>query len=169
MYKILIGQSNDSLPHGVSLIGNIVSDYRNCSSASIPEIYCSCYEETPIFDSSVIKASETVPKIVDKINEMTEKFRSKCTKFVFRAINAIYKRMNHLKTEKDDLGKSQSFIVQLYVSPGMALFETVIKRTDKKSGFEILGEITRINRYGNQSHCITDKRLKSFCFCNDLF
>ena len=34
--------------------------------------------------------------------------------------------------------------------------------------FKVSKEISRINKYGNQSHCVRDPSVTKFCYCNDL-
>jgi hypothetical protein len=53
------------------------------------------------------------------------------------------------------------------VKPGKALFESTVHKIGGKN-FEVIGDISRINKYGNQSHCIHNPFLEKYCFCNDL-
>lgn len=40
--------------------------------------------------------------------------------------------------------------------------------THHKNRFELTADISRINMYGNQSHCISDPFYQKYCYCNDL-
>lgn len=40
--------------------------------------------------------------------------------------------------------------------------------THHNKTFELTAEISRINMYGNQSHCILDPFYQKYCYCNDL-
>ena len=97
-------------------------------------------------------------------------FREKCIEYKFESIYKVYNRSNSRNDKKYSLGNSEFYLIQLYVNPGMALFETLIKRnaTKHKIDFKVISDITRINRYGEQSICINDKILKNYCYCNDL-
>ncbi len=53
------------------------------------------------------------------------------------------------------------------MKPGEAFFESTVQRNGDKN-FEVIGDISRINRYGNQSHCIHNSFLEKYCFCDDL-
>lgn len=44
--------------------------------------------------------------------------------------------------------------------------EASVKR--RKDNYEVSSEISRINMYGNQSHCINDDIYLKYCFCKDL-
>jgi hypothetical protein len=58
--------------------------------------------------------------------------------------------------------------VMVQVMPSKALFEGTVEVTAwSKQGY-IVGDVNRINRYGNQSHCITDSIVQLYCFCTDL-
>ena len=131
-------------------------------------MYCSCFEDNEIKDYDIIKPKQTIPKIVKKLISFTSGVRSKCAEYVFHSIHKLYERSISRTDETYNLGDSKIFIIQLYVNPGMALFETVLRSYPKENKFEIIGEITRINLYGKQPHCLNDKLLNSFCFCKDL-
>jgi len=54
--------------------------------------------------------------------------------------------------------------VAVEVSPSGAQLEAVVrKRFDQKP--EVLGDVNRINKYGNQSSCVIDVDLKLYCLC----
>ncbi len=53
------------------------------------------------------------------------------------------------------------------MKPGKACFESIVQQTVDKN-FEVIGDVSRINRYGNQSHCIHNSFLEKYCFCKDL-
>ena len=120
-------------------------------------------------DYSVIKPNDTIPKIIKSINWYSRDYRIKCTEYKFAAIEKLYLRKLTRTLSEDELGDdSQLYIVQLYVNPGMALFETLIKGKDRNTKFDVFKEINRINIYGNQSHCISHKFIKNYCYCKDM-
>jgi hypothetical protein len=57
------------------------------------------------------------------------------------------------------------FRVTVRVKPSGALLEGTLKQ-DAWSEASVVGDVNRINRYGNQSSCVTNKLLKLYCFCD---
>ena len=105
---------------------------------------------------------------MDKINEKTAKVRKNCSEYEFQSIHKLYERvLNPTETSNDIFKTIRTFIIHVYLNPGKALFETIVKLINKDK-VEIKGEIARLNLYGNQSHCMNDKLLKNFCYCKDL-
>ena len=129
-------------------------------------MFCSCHEDIEINDFDVIKPNTTVTKIVEKINSYTDHLRNKCSEFHFKSINKLYERIVSRTDTEYQLGDSSIFIIQIYVNPGEALFETVIRNFDNNTKTEVVGEMSRINLYGKQADCLKDKLLKNYCFCN---
>ena len=131
-------------------------------------MYCSCFEDNEIKDYDIIKPKQTIPKIMAKLHSFRFGLWSKCAKYVFHSIHKLYERSISRTDEEYNLGDSKIFIIQLYVNPGMALFETVLRSYLNETKFKIIGEIARINLYGVQPHCLNDKLLNNYCFCKDL-
>ena len=42
---LIDGKPDPLLPHGQSLFDDVLSDERDCNSSSIPDAFCSCYED----------------------------------------------------------------------------------------------------------------------------
>jgi predicted deacetylase len=104
-------------------------------------------------------------KIVEKINSLTNYLRPKCSEFEFESIHAAYERL--ITSTGDENFKKlnvKTFLIQVIVKPGEGLFESTVKSFDNKR-FEVIGDISRINSYGNQSHCIHNSFLERYCFC----
>ena len=109
------------------------------------------YEVT---DYYAINPTDSIQKIVDRINSYTKEYRSLCAEYKFDWIHKLYNRSLTRDDSEFKLGDSLICVIQVFLNPGMALFETVLRGFDGNSRFEIVSEITRINLYGNQSHCI---------------
>ena len=56
--------------------------------------------------------------------------------------------------------------------PSQGLFEVMVEYSEKVSDMTqmtLVGDIARIDRYGNQSHCIqTNVLLRQYCCCKDF-
>ena len=72
-------------------------------------------------------------------------------------------------SKRDDSGRYQ---LMLYTRPNNGLIEVMIDyRTisNNDSKIMIIGNPIRANKYGNQSHCVSNNTLlKEYCFCSDL-
>ncbi|XP_054164693.1 uncharacterized protein LOC128962340 [Oppia nitens] len=166
LHHIVHGKPNTSLPHGTSLFTPI-SDQRQCINASIPEMFCSCFSDQIVTDYQPFYRSGIIGQIVDHLNSLTDLYRYMCSTFKFHSVYRIYQRENSRNDSEYLLGQQVFYIIQLYVNPGMALFETVVKSLSTRSAnYTMIGKINRINRYGNQSDCINDKILKNYCYCD---
>ena len=127
--------------------------------AGIPSEFCACHDEQLILGSENVFSKDEITKIVDKINSYHEAYRGKCASYVFEKFLRVYQRIS------SGFFEYQEFLIQVYLNPGMALFETVVRRYTKTNRFEVLDEISRINRYGQHSYCIDHKIVANYCYC----
>jgi hypothetical protein len=56
----------------------------------------------------------------------------------------------------------KTYLIQVLVKPGKALFEFTLRSFDNER-YQIISHISTINRYGNQSSL-----LETYCYCNHL-
>ena len=54
------------------------------------------------------------------------------------------------------------------VRPSDALLDASARHFLADDRLEIFGDVSRINRYGNQSACVNDAILRKFCFCTSV-
>jgi hypothetical protein len=54
---------------------------------------------------------------------------------------------------------------RIQTRPGGALFEGTLRFDEETKNIQMMGDISRINRYGTQSHCIDTTNVKKFCYC----
>lgn len=52
------------------------------------------------------------------------------------------------------------------VFTGNANMEATVRQYE--DNFELTADVSRINKYGNQSHCISDPFYARYCYCRDL-
>ncbi|KAG5666120.1 hypothetical protein PVAND_017726 [Polypedilum vanderplanki] len=131
-----------------------ISINRTCADAGIPENYCTCspYEE---IDHSLPIVKNIANFIVNVLNALLSSHK-KCAQLKLE--NVISARELTYKKNKD-------FLVTLSVLPSKGKFEATVRKTSVKNSFELLGDISRINRYGDQSKCIRDAHLRKYCYC----
>jgi hypothetical protein len=84
------------------------------------------------------------------------------------------------KTLDDVMGKEIAFnnktdnefikhyLLTINVKPSNALFEATVKLNITSGQMLMIGEVSRINKYGDQSSCISDPFMRRYCFCRSL-
>lgn len=63
---------------------------------------------------------------------------------------------------------TRHFMVTVRVRPSGALLEATVGYDVATGNMTLIGDISRINLYGDQSHCIDSAFLKKYCFCRDF-
>ena len=66
--------------------------------------------------------------------------------------------------DRSDINEEMKYNIVLETSPGGGAFAAAVSKWSN-STMQIQGDIGRTNRYGNQSICLEDKRLRQYCFC----
>ncbi|KAK2157549.1 hypothetical protein LSH36_189g06091 [Paralvinella palmiformis] len=185
----LINYTDSGLASGrpkraISLFQDIPQN-RTCRQAGIAAHWCTCMDwiETSLGDKRVVQAADHVVKVV---NQLTTGQRALCAELGLDSIDAAMKlspneQMLKFKQSLDDHGRRGDFTdnmtptVELYqvsitTRPGGAKYEaTVTHETFNGSSWSLNEkDISRINRYGSQPHCISEKlpHLRPYCYCN---
>ncbi|XP_071442503.1 uncharacterized protein [Hetaerina americana] len=141
---------------------------RTCLEIGIPRMYCPCGDEKDL-DTEERRVVEAAEALKDHINGLIEASADgyKCSRLGVKKILSAQLLLPSSPLAID-------FVVETRVSielfPGGVQLEGLLQRNAwSKNGGRVTGDVNRINRYGNQSHCITDVYLKKYCFCKDLF
>ena len=166
---------SEELPKGISLLQEIPKR-RTCFEAAIQEHYCPCYSSTDTSTKDT-KIHEIALAIVDRLNTNLQDVREQCAVLTLsgiedaQLINANFQRAED--KEKFSFKKLffrppstaiSRFLVVVRTLPSQGIFEATVAYRNKND-IEFLGDINRINTYGNQSSCIDDTLLRSSCFC----
>uniref|UniRef100_A0A1I8AJ70 CST complex subunit CTC1 n=1 Tax=Steinernema glaseri TaxID=37863 RepID=A0A1I8AJ70_9BILA len=153
--------------NGHSLLKELPEN-RNCQSADIPEEQCVCQREISanISDPKVVQAAE---KLLGHINAQLP---PQCAQL---RTSSIKHAQMIIPNKKIALGRSSFFggsgsvyvdyRVTLEASPSGAVFEGILRNALEEGSFVVVGDISRINKYGNQSRCVNTQTLKKFCYC----
>lgn len=176
-------QAPVDLIRGESLL-SYINKSRHCERAGVAEHYCPCvqWKEIDTSSSHVRRAAQVV---VDHVNSLTSSDPlglSLCSRLQLHEISAAYQKLPNLKLAQfmgssDIHGRKPMFSrgavdeclyqVQLQTVPGNGLYEASVSFRDGK--YRVIGDISRINLYGEQPRCIVDKRpdLRKYCLCKD--
>lgn len=165
---------------GTSLFGPI-SSKRTCPQAGISEHYCICQVETSLALTDP-KCKMGGKLIVDTINQLIlDEFRNNsiCVKL---NLSKLYRCEESLPNHKvitnsrvyfgnlisDDEAKEVTSKLRIIVEviPSGGLFEATILYSKDHKTYNVINDISRVNKYGNQSSCIFDPILRKYCYCN---
>jgi hypothetical protein len=141
---------------GESLFSKM-SDTRNCSDVGVPDSMCSCSHYKKVKNIPLIYRKFNISDIVvKKLNDLLKNHKSICERLTLNKTIVV-----HEDTSKKRL---QAFKITIRTSPGAALFEAPVF-IDSTTNEHRVGQILRINRYGDQSKCVNDYFLRNYCFC----
>ena len=176
---------------GISLFRKIASD-RTCEDAGITTHWCGCLKRTELkINSDLVKLADHFVNLVNK--DILKEQSALCHTLELDRVIKVYSlnseidiKANNVLTlaEKRRIKKFflmeptkikfdfRKYFFQVQLKPGAAIFEfTIIVEQNLKNSTQILfietKEISRINKYGNDSICIFDNYpdLRKFCFC----
>ena len=164
---------------GISLFREIPAD-RTCEDADLETHWCSCLEWTnvDVKDPNVIASAKA---FVEHINELTKDKRELCEELSLHTINRAEKNDPHndllkfrkIETEngivKDNMTATEVFYqIQVTTKPNMALYESTVKHSITENTYTVNDkEISRVNLYGDQPHCVAEELpiLRIYCYC----
>ncbi|XP_069104200.1 uncharacterized protein [Argopecten irradians] len=175
-YSDLSGVSEDKPSRSTSIFKPL-PETLSCADASIPEHYCACYTSKPINKSAPV-VTAIARYLLQHINTMILPVRDKCAELSLDAVLEARAVQNSLERNVESETRftllnwvlspeeqyEQKYLVVIRTSPGNATFESTVKQTDK-GVFKILDEISRTNRHGAQSKCLSERQYKNYCYC----
>ncbi|KAL4236570.1 hypothetical protein ACF0H5_004955 [Mactra antiquata] len=162
---------NDKL-RGLSLFGKIPAD-RSCQEAAIPEHYCVCYKAQNISVGSDPNHHKMASEVVRKVNHLLSG-KPACAILSLNKLLSIQKINEASLTEirpdarrvihpRPQVDTREKYTIIVETEPGGGQFyATVIK---DGPWIHVLDELDRVNRYNNQSYCVTEHKLKPLCYC----
>lgn len=175
MSHLLTGHVPRNEPFGRSWLTTI--NNRNCESAGITPDWCLCWDYVTLDANSSI-GHQLGQVVIDNINKKLVG-HTRCAK------------RNLVKIEQIKMGKSATtiymknkpkekrlFMVKVRMSPGGGLVEATLQtfwkllntkdeqqHLEKPEAIEIVGEISRLDKYGPQAWCIRNAILEKYCYC----
>lgn len=181
---------------GTSLFSDI-SPYRNCKDAGIDSYWCSCLKRTKIeVDSDLINIAEYFVSYLNK--DILGGHLDLCHELELDTVNSVYLTSSYLKSDKQhkvgwDDNKHikklnllqppkvekdyKKYLFVITTKPNRGEYEFTITVQNSVNGkkknennIEIdQGLISRINKYGNDEHCIHDQfpDLRKYCYCRN--
>ncbi|XP_063864808.1 uncharacterized protein LOC135102972 isoform X2 [Scylla paramamosain] len=150
---------------GTSLFRNILWN-RSCAEANIPTHFCSCQDthELTEEDPYLVPAAD---RFLDMINDQLLPY-SQCEQFTkIKVMSARVSIPNKELKPKEEKSEVRTYLLQAALLPGNVVVEVSMRHTNHDDSFQMLGNASRINKYGSTSACIQDDTLRKYCYCKD--
>jgi hypothetical protein len=164
---------------GISLFNEIPTG-RTCSDASLMPHWCTCLQHASLAlaDDFVLRTARAV---VQMLNTRLKRDEGMCESLSLQEVQSALKvipsdkvltfqqSLNDVINRRVLYGdRVEAFVdYQLTVrtSPGDALFEATVRFVEGTDKYTLVGDVSRINTYGNQSHCVDNHVIKKLCYC----
>ncbi|XP_046363166.2 uncharacterized protein LOC124139838 [Haliotis rufescens] len=167
---------------GISLFSEVPRD-RSCDTAAILPHWCMCLERQHVPVSSV-NVTNAAKSILNQINEELFYYGHLCEVLEIQEIKEAVlmspnKRVLHFEQSLNDVinrtvhygNRTEAVLtyqLTFVTSPGGGLFEGTVNLDETTGRYTTAGDISRINRYGDQSICIDNFYLKKYCYCKSV-
>ncbi|GIY09028.1 uncharacterized protein CDAR_3311 [Caerostris darwini] len=166
-------------PYGLSLM-NPISVNRTCEEANILPHWCPCQTHKPVSVTEPV-VENCALALIDTINELLKPYENVCAPLKMEKIlDARFGQANDVvlrfvKHQNDVINRHVilgekinapgDYLIVISVSPSGGIFEGTVRYDVEDGTYRVLDDISRLNKYGNQSICISNARIRKFCFC----
>jgi hypothetical protein len=171
---IELSGSTEKLPQSLSCpkaqsLFEAVPWNRSCDDACVEFHFCTCsaYTLMDLKDEMGLKARRFAVEWMNKELQLKARKDDKPLCATLKLGN-IGRGEKSAAVNANTSNEFMHYLVNFDVVPSNASFETTVTFYTQNSEFKISGDISRINAYGNQSHCVGDAKLKLYCYCLDL-
>ncbi|KAJ8726517.1 hypothetical protein PYW07_001215 [Mythimna separata] len=132
---------------------------RTCKMAGIDDHWCTCHKGIKIPTNS-LDARVTAEQLVKQINEYVKE-QQQCVELTLAAVLDVTEMIAGEPREKE-VGWRE-FMAVVRTTPGDGVFEGTLRQ--HRQAWSLAGTISRLNLYGEQSHCVDHYQLKLYCYC----
>lgn len=176
--------------HGQSLFTDIVRLNRTCQQAGIDSHWCPClsYKKLNVTNKLVQNMTQAIVKTINNMLGDSLMTKSLCAEVKLGRIISANQRSTNKDVEDfvetaenkdcDECSivknktlkfKKQIFEIIFTALPSQGKFEANVEYNVENAEVTV-GEISRINRYGKQPHCIQKDfpYMRKYCYCKDL-
>jgi hypothetical protein len=146
--------SAESCPECHSLFTELPHD-RSCQQAGIDRHWCTCIDFQIINETSQV-VNSAVKQIIKEVNKELAPY-PKCAELKLKKISSA---------RKSPYRSSMDYLISFNVNPSDAQLEATIRCHDENcEDYMIIGTVSRLNRYGDQSICVNSAHLRKYCYC----
>ncbi|XP_062621919.1 uncharacterized protein LOC134283483 [Saccostrea cucullata] len=160
-------QRNGYKNRGISLFREIPQE-RTCQDAGIALHWCTCVGHT-VANISDLTINFLSDFLVRSLNRKLSHVLHKCERLALEEIKhaSIVQISEPVLESRNRKVKSQAhYQIKIKTKPGDALFEATIFYDERFRFRRLDGDISRINKYSNQSSCISENHeLLKYCLC----
>ena len=163
LMHLLLGTPSTEEPFGLSLFAHI-PDNRTCLQAGISAHYCMCgtFVTAPITS----EVNRIASQLVNITNQLLQPVSELCAQMTLNQTTKASIRQNELDSRR------VHYLLQWQVNPSMGRFESTVlldlDETGKATNLTVVGDISRIDKYGHQAKCVSGKpTIERFCYCTD--
>lgn len=132
---------------------------RTCKMAGIDDHWCTCHKGIKMSPKS-FDARDAAGQLVKHVNEYLKDHRQ-CEVLTLAEVLDVTEMMAGEPREKE-VGWRE-FMAVVRTTPGNGVFEGTLRQRNEH--WQLAGTISRLNLYGNQSHCVHHYQLKLYCYC----
>ena len=142
--------------------------------AGIPIPYCVCLSSRPLSTQSAL-AVEAGTALLAALNAAMANVTDVCHTMTLSYVTK-FAVLESQGSSFDDICKSGKkkntnepilYVATVIAKQNDAMFEGVLSKCHNSTGFNLEGEVSRLNLYGNTSHCVQSPYLKTICYCKD--
>lgn len=157
LHLLQLEKDNFFTLYGQSLLTE-VSPERTCTDANIAKHWCVCrtHKIVSTEDKNVRRAAIA---IINHVNKLLRPFSRFCTNLkLAKILDARVSEMNELLEIM-----VKDYLITILVIPSNAVFEATVQLKNKQ--LKISDEVSRLNKYGDESICVQDSLIKKYCYC----
>ncbi|KAJ8729268.1 hypothetical protein PYW08_000849 [Mythimna loreyi] len=132
---------------------------RTCKMAGIDDHWCTCHKGIKIPPKS-FDARDAAEQLVKQINEYLKEYEQ-CAELTLAEVMDVTEMIAGEPREKE-VGWRE-FMAVVRTTPGDGVFEGTLRQ--RRETWSLAGTVSRLNLYGDQSHCVNQYQAKLYCYC----
>ncbi|XP_072937053.1 uncharacterized protein [Epargyreus clarus] len=132
---------------------------RTCKTAGIDDHWCTCYRGKKV-SSKNVEGRKAALHLVTKLNSMV-RGHPRCAQLSL--VDLLEATEMEVGTPGEHEVGWRELMVVVRTTPGDGIFEATLRHDSHD--WSLAGSVSRLNLYGNQSHCVHNYQLKLYCYC----